>query len=85
MAIKVLATGFYAQQGMKTPVKIGIVAMVSNMIWNIIFVLILHYNWHLGHVIHWQHPCPHGSMHYYYSICLDRVIQKMYQEYLIHF
>ena len=50
MAIKVLATGFYAQQDMKTPVKIGIVAMVSNMILNIIFVLILHYNWHLGHV-----------------------------------
>ena len=50
MAIKVLATGFYAQQDMKTPVKVGIVAMVSNMILNIIFVFILHLYWGLGHV-----------------------------------
>ena len=42
MAIKVLATGFYAQQDMKTPVRIGIIAMVSNMVLNLIFVLILH-------------------------------------------
>ena len=43
MAIKVLATGFYAQQDMKPPVKVGIVAMVSNMILNIIFVLFFIY------------------------------------------
>ena len=50
MAIKVLATGFYAQQDMKTPVRIGIIAMVSNMVFNLIFVLILHHYWQLGHV-----------------------------------
>ncbi len=50
MAIKVLATGFYAQQDMKTPVRIGIIAMVSNMVLNLIFVLILHHYWQLGHV-----------------------------------
>ena len=50
MAIKVLATGFYAQQDMKTPVRIGIIAMISNMVLNLIFVLILHHYWQLGHV-----------------------------------
>ncbi|MDG1938661.1 MAG: murein biosynthesis integral membrane protein MurJ [Pseudomonadales bacterium] len=50
MAIKVLATGFYAQQDMKTPVRIGIIAMVSNMVLNLILVLILHHYWQLGHV-----------------------------------
>lgn len=50
MAIKVLATGFYAQQDMKTPVRIGIIAMVSNMILNLILVLMLHHYWQLGHV-----------------------------------
>ena len=50
MAIKVLAAGFYAQQDMKTPVRIGIIAMVSNMVLNLIFVLVLHHYWQLGHV-----------------------------------
>lgn len=36
--IKVLATGFYARQNTKTPVKIGIVAMVANMVMNLLFV-----------------------------------------------
>jgi len=35
---------------MKTPVRIGIIAMVSNMVLNLIFVLILHHYWQLGHV-----------------------------------
>ncbi len=38
IAIKVLATGFYARQDTKTPVKIGIIAMASNMVMNIILV-----------------------------------------------
>lgn len=36
--VKVLATGFYARQNTKTPVKIGIVAMVANMVMNVLFV-----------------------------------------------
>jgi putative peptidoglycan lipid II flippase len=39
MLIKVLAPGFYARKDMATPVKIGIIAMVSNMVLNIAFVL----------------------------------------------
>ncbi|MCY9851578.1 murein biosynthesis integral membrane protein MurJ [Vibrio mediterranei] len=37
MLIKVLAPGYYSRQDTKTPVKYGIVAMVSNMIFNAIF------------------------------------------------
>ena len=36
MLIKVLATGFYSRQDTKTPVKIGIIAMVTNMIFNLV-------------------------------------------------
>jgi len=36
MMIKVLAPGFYARQDTKTPVKIGIKAMIANMIFNLI-------------------------------------------------
>lgn len=43
--IKVLAPGYYARQDTKTPVKIGIIAMVSNMVLNII--LMMHYA-HVG-------------------------------------
>ena len=35
MFIKVLAPGYYARQDTKTPVKIGIIAMVSNMAFNL--------------------------------------------------
>lgn len=44
MLIKVLAPGYYSRQDTKTPVRIGIVAMVSNMVLNLILV------WPLGHV-----------------------------------
>lgn len=37
MLIKVLAPGFYARQDTKTPVRIGIKAMVANMVLNLIF------------------------------------------------
>lgn len=50
MAIKVLATGYYSQQDMKTPVRIGIIAMVANMVLNLIFVFITHRYWQVGHV-----------------------------------
>ncbi|MCK3658410.1 multidrug transporter MurJ [Pasteurellaceae bacterium Pebbles2] len=38
MLIKILANGYYARQDTKTPVKIGIIAMVSNMGFNILAV-----------------------------------------------
>ncbi len=36
--IKVLAPGFYARQDTKTPVKIAVLAMITNMVFNIILV-----------------------------------------------
>lgn len=37
MLIKVLAPGYYARQDTKTPVRYGIIAMISNMVFNAIF------------------------------------------------
>lgn len=41
IAVKVLAPGYYARQDTKTPVKIAIAAMVSNMVLNLVFVGVL--------------------------------------------
>ncbi len=38
IAIKILAPGFFARQDTKTPVRIAIIAMVSNMVLNVLFV-----------------------------------------------
>ncbi|WP_163372558.1 murein biosynthesis integral membrane protein MurJ [Endozoicomonas acroporae] len=38
MLIKVLAPGYFARQDTKTPVKIAIIAMVANMVFNLILV-----------------------------------------------
>jgi putative peptidoglycan lipid II flippase len=38
MLVKILASGFYAKQNTRTPVKIGIIAMVSNMVLNAILI-----------------------------------------------
>ncbi|MFT2110307.1 murein biosynthesis integral membrane protein MurJ [Marinomonas sp. 2405UD68-3] len=38
MLIKVFAPGYYARQDTKTPVRIGIIAMVANMILNVLLV-----------------------------------------------
>ena len=38
MLIKILANGYYARQDTKTPVKIGIIAMVSNMGFNVLAI-----------------------------------------------
>lgn len=38
MLIKILAAGFYAKQDMRTPVRIGIMAMIANMIFNLILI-----------------------------------------------
>jgi putative peptidoglycan lipid II flippase len=46
ISIKILAPGYYARQDTRTPVRIGIIAMVSNMLMNITFVVpmvMLHY------------------------------------------
>lgn len=39
--IKVLAPGFYARQDTKTPVKIGIIVMATNMVLNIVLMIYL--------------------------------------------
>ena len=50
MLIKVLASGYFSRQDMRTPVRIGIIAMVSNMGLNVLFVLPLMHFWQIGHV-----------------------------------
>jgi len=44
MLIKVFAPAYYARQDTRTPVRIGIIAMVANMVFNLMLV------WHLEHV-----------------------------------
>ena len=43
MLIKVLAPAFYARQDVKTPVKIGIIAMVANMVFNLMLAPFISY------------------------------------------
>ncbi len=50
MLVKVLAPGFYARQDMRTPVRVGIVAMLANMLLNLALVIPLHRYWQVGHV-----------------------------------
>jgi len=50
MLVKVLAPGYFAQEDMKTPVRIGIIAMSANMILNLVFVAWLHFSYQIGHV-----------------------------------
>ena len=50
MLVKVLAPGFYAREDMRTPVRVGIIAMVSNMVLNVAFVLPLMTMFNMGHV-----------------------------------
>ncbi len=49
MLIKVLASGFFSRKDMRTPVRVGIIAMVANMGLNVAFVVPLHYYWQVGH------------------------------------
>ncbi|MGH8173143.1 MAG: murein biosynthesis integral membrane protein MurJ [Rhodanobacteraceae bacterium] len=44
--VKVVAPAFYARQDTKTPVRAGIVAMIANMVLNVIFVGLLFALWH---------------------------------------
>ena len=50
MLIKVLAPGYFARQDTKTPVKIGIIAMLVNMVFNLLLVVPFHFYWQIGHV-----------------------------------
>jgi putative peptidoglycan lipid II flippase len=50
MLIKVLAPGYFARQDTKTPVKIGIIAMGLNMLFNFALVIPFHFLWQIGHV-----------------------------------
>ena len=50
MLVKVLAPGYYAQEDMKTPVRIGIIAMSLNMVFNLAFVYWLYFTYQIGHV-----------------------------------
>ncbi|WP_121495394.1 murein biosynthesis integral membrane protein MurJ [Teredinibacter purpureus] len=49
MMIKVLASGYFSRQDTRTPVRIGIIAMVVNMGMNLLFVLPFHFYWQMGH------------------------------------
>jgi putative peptidoglycan lipid II flippase len=44
--VKVVAPAFYARQDTKTPVRAGIVAMIANMVMNVVFVALLFVLWH---------------------------------------
>jgi len=49
--IKILAPGYYARQDTRTPVRIGIIAMVCNMIMNLAFVIpLVMYDYEAPHV-----------------------------------
>ncbi|MCK5394579.1 MAG: murein biosynthesis integral membrane protein MurJ [Gammaproteobacteria bacterium] len=51
IAIKILAPGFYARQDTRTPVRIGIIAMVCNMFMNIAIVVpLVMYDYEAPHV-----------------------------------
>jgi putative peptidoglycan lipid II flippase len=50
MLIKVLAPGYFARQDMRSPVRIGVIALVTNMALNIILAVPLHFYWGVGHV-----------------------------------
>ncbi len=43
MLIKVLAPGFYARQDIKTPVRIGVIAMLANMVFNLMLAPFISY------------------------------------------
>jgi len=53
IAVKVLAPGFFARQDTRTPVKIGLIAMLANFIMNLLFV---------GAMVHWGMAGPHAGL-----------------------
>ena len=53
IAIKILANGYFSRQDTKTPVKIGIIAMLTNMVFNLVFV---------GFMIYYDFVAPHAGL-----------------------
>jgi putative peptidoglycan lipid II flippase len=51
--VKVLAPGFFARQDTRTPVRIGVIAMLANMGLNVLFVVPL---------VWWQYEAPHAGL-----------------------
>jgi len=50
IVVKVLAPGYFARQDTKTPVKVGLIAMVANMAMNVMFVVpMLQLGWSAPH------------------------------------
>ncbi|SDC18522.1 murein biosynthesis integral membrane protein MurJ [Acinetobacter boissieri] len=51
MLIKVFAPGFYAQQDTKTPVRVGLIAVATNALSNVIFISLFKYlDWNAPHM-----------------------------------
>ncbi|GAB3048864.1 murein biosynthesis integral membrane protein MurJ [Acinetobacter apis] len=51
MLIKVFAPGFYAQQDTKTPVRVGLIAVATNAISNVVLITLFKYiDWHAPHM-----------------------------------
>lgn len=51
MLIKVFAPGFYAQQDTKTPVRVGLIAVATNALSNVVFIYLFKYlDWHAPHM-----------------------------------
>jgi putative peptidoglycan lipid II flippase len=50
MLIKILAPGYFARHDMKTPVKIGMIAIGVGMALKALIVYPLNIHWHIGHV-----------------------------------
>ena len=51
--VKVLASGFYARQDTRTPVRVGVIAMTTNMVMNVLFVVPL---------VYFDAPGPHAGL-----------------------
>ena len=60
--VKVVAPAFYARQDTKTPVRAGIVAMIANMVMNVVFVALLFSLWHTPYVLDRSQAATAGSM-----------------------
>jgi putative peptidoglycan lipid II flippase len=50
MLIKVLVPGYFARQDMKSPVRIGVIAIGANLLMKPLFVIPLVFFWGIGHV-----------------------------------